>query len=138
MVCSLQHPDRCGRHHLRQALLDRGSDVAGQDDRHVAVPDLQHQRVVVAHPLAFPVGAWRVPGAHGHRPSRRRSPAWTVRQAARVRVGARRELREHGVARHGHALPDLPRTEHLEHRAGAAHMVGVTVRHGEHVEAAHT
>ena len=60
-----------------------------------------------------------------------------MRQASAVRVGARPEVREGGVARDGHTLPDLPRAEHLDERGGAAHMVGVGVRHGEHVEATH-
>ena len=46
------------------ALLSLAADVAGQDDRDVADPHLEHDRVVVADALALPVGRRRVQDAN--------------------------------------------------------------------------
>ena len=54
---------------LRQERsLDRGADIARQHKRHVAVSDLEHERVVVADTLTLPVGRGRMPDADGDGP----------------------------------------------------------------------
>src|SRR5918994_2334848 len=66
VVRHLQHTEPGRWNHRAESCFDGPPDVSGQHNGHVAVPDLQHQRVVVAHALAFPVGRWWVPRAHSN------------------------------------------------------------------------
>ena len=114
------------------------ADVAGQDDRHVAQADLEHDRVFVADALAFPVGERRVEDAHLDVAEALASPACTVRQRDAVTRGrASPKARSPACGGTGHALPDRAGRRVLEHAAGAEDVVGIAVGQDQGVQPPH-
>ena len=99
-------------------------------------PDREHDRVVVAHALAFPVG-WR----------RMQHVEVDVAEAQAVAclhgpplgsdpIGGLSQPPERRVRRHGHAFPDRARAKAPDNASGAADVIGIAVRQHERVERA--
>ena len=61
VVRHLDDAERRGRASAASVALDCPADVAGQQHRHVAPAQLEHDRVVVPHLLPLPVGRRRMP-----------------------------------------------------------------------------
>ncbi|HXH06771.1 MAG TPA: hypothetical protein VNI83_09285 [Vicinamibacterales bacterium] len=136
MVGGLQDAD-AGRSDRRgERALDLRADVTGKQDRDVAVTDVQHDRVVVPHALALPVGYGRVEHGDLRRTVReaitRPDPA--PRAAGAGDLGAK--ACQIGVRRHRHALPHLARPEGAHDAGGAAEVIRIAVRDHEHIEPA--
>ncbi len=127
-------PERHGRQGRRERPLGFPPDVPCQQHRHGAPAELDHQRIVVAHLLALPVGRGRMP--HDQVDAVHDTPVAPhdggPGNAERSRLGAKG--RERLVARHGDPLPHLARAELPEDRREAAHVIGVAVGHHRVVE----
>ena len=114
--------------------LPFAADVAGQDDRHVADPQLEHDGILVPDALAFPLGRARVQHANldarrSVRVARLHRPPGTPRAVAND--GERAQT---GVWRDRYRLPRRSRREAAQKAARAADVIGIAVRHDERVE----
>ena len=111
-------------------LLPFAADVAGQDDRHVAEPQLEHDGVVVAHALTLPFGRRRMQNANLD--SRRRLAVARLHDAPRrSRAGGMRgERTQARVRRNRDTFPDRSRRKPPQH--GPARRRCDRDRHGSH------
>ena len=101
------------------ALLAFAADVAGQDDRDVAQPNVEHDGVVVADALTLPVrGRWvedanldagdDLPVAGLHRAPRRRGSGGGGRERAQARVRRDRHPFPHGCGANRRSAAGAP------------------------------
>ena len=134
MVRDLDYPQWRLRNGIGQRSLGLAADVTGQEDRHLAPAELEHERIFVPHLLALPVLAAGVLRHDLHAVDLDVVAGVDVRppRACRLRPGS--NLCERVGARHRNPLPHLARPELADDRESAAHVVGVAVRQREPIE----
>jgi hypothetical protein len=95
----------------RNLILDLTADVTGQDDRHVPPSKLDHDRVVVAHVLALPVGHRRMMDGHLDPVDEQMIVTLDTGppRSGRLRVGHQADPEVE--LSHGHAVPHVARPE---------------------------
>ena len=85
--------------------LGRAADVAGQQDRHIAPAQLEHQRIVVPDFLPLPVGDSRMPGRDLYAVDPSTVTRVHVCPAGTRGLRLEPQRRQRVEARHGYAFP---------------------------------
>ena len=135
MVRDLEDDASGRRSSVRQeARSTSRADVTGQQDRDVAVAQLEHDRVVVADAPAFPVGRRRMQHPQLDAADLERSPRLhRAPRGARARSASRAEP-SMGTWFGTGTPPTLRGREIAQQRSSAAEVIGIAVRDGEIVE----
>ena len=110
------------------------SDVAREDERHAGISNLEHDGIVVPHPLAFPFGFVRMPHKHVDR-TESQHPAWPCDPPRNAfRLGRAVDQPHRFMPADGNAFPDFARTEVFEQAQDTPDVIRIPVRDGQVVD----
>ena len=114
--------------------LDGPGDVTRQDERDVADPDVEHDRVVVADLLPLPVGLRRIEDGERRGAGGQRLAGAALDPGNPGARGGGAQPPQRLVARNRDAVPDFGRRQRAEDRGRAADVIGIAVRQHERPE----
>src|SRR5258705_9656909 len=133
VVCDLE--DAYLRRHQawNDGALDVAADVAGQEQRDVAVEHLEDHGIVVAHPLPFPLRRGRMKNEHSRGPDAEPFALAPFLDVDVRRGGTREQRLQRYGARDRYPLPHGCGTEVVDERRPAADVIRTAMRAGQRI-----